>query len=99
MVANKKVLLCVPVVLLGHSNFINFQDSSGAENLGIEYIGGALKTLGADVEIITFSSEDSLIGIVKDFKPRLVGFTSLTYQSPLVVMAIKEIKNNFLGLL
>ena len=40
MVANKKVLLCVPVVLLGHSNFINFQDSSGAENLGIEYIGG-----------------------------------------------------------
>lgn len=95
MVENKKVLLCVPVVRLGHSNFINYQDASGMENLGIEYAGAALKTVGADIKIAVFSSESVLIDIIKDFKPRLVGFTSLTYQSPLVARVIKEIKKQF----
>src|SRR3990167_6613106 len=79
MVINKKVLLCAPVVFLGNSSFINYQDASGAENLGLEYIGGALKSLGADVKIATFSSEVDLAGIVENVKPDFVGFTSLTY--------------------
>jgi len=95
MVINKKVLLCAPVVPLGNSSFINYQDASGAENLGLEYIGGALKSLGADVKIVTFSSECDLAGIVENVKPDFVGFTSLTYQSPLVAKAIKAIKNQF----
>ena len=95
MAMNKKVLLCAPVGSLGNSSFINYQDASGAENLGLEYIGGALKSLGADVKIATFSSEVDLAGIVENVKPDFVGFTSLTYQSPLVAKAIKAIKNQF----
>ena len=95
MAMNKKVLLCAPVVFLGNSSFINYQDASGAENLGLEYIGGALKSLGADVKIATFSSEVDLAGIVENVKPDFVGFTSLTYQSPLVAKAIKVIKEEF----
>ena len=95
MVINKKVLLCAPIVPLGHSSFINYQDASGAENLGLEYIGGALKSLGADVKIVTFSSECDLAGIVENVKPDFVGFTSLTYQSPLVARTIMAIKEEF----
>ena len=95
MAVNKTVLLCVPMVTLGHSKFINFQDACGAENLGIEYIGGALKKLGADVTIVVFSSKHDLIDVVRNVKPCIIGFTSLTYQSPLVAKAILAIKNQF----
>ncbi len=95
MSKNKKVLLCVPFVPLGHSKGINYQDACGMENLGIEYIGGALKEIGAGVNIVTFFSEGDLIDVVKNAKPAFVGFTSLSYQSPTVVKAIMLVKKQF----
>lgn len=95
MSENKKILLCVPKVATGCSNFINRQDVTGKENLGIMYIGGVLRNAGADVKITVFSSEEDLLKTVKCFEPDFVGFTSLTYQSSLVAKAIGQIKKQF----
>ena len=95
MTVNKKILLCVPKVAIGHSSFINRQDVTGKENLGIKYISGALRDAGADVRITVFSNEEDLLKTVRYFEPRFVGFTSLTYQSPLTARAIGQIKKHF----
>ena len=82
--------MCLLVVLI--SSILKTQ---ARENLGIEYIGGALKKLGADVNIVVFSSKCDLIDVIRNVKPGIVGFTSLTYQSTLVARAILAIKNQF----
>jgi radical SAM superfamily enzyme YgiQ (UPF0313 family) len=64
------------------------------EPLGLQYIGGAVKSLGHDVHVFSenFLGSD-LLDQVLDFRPQLIGMTSLTCNVPHVVSLARQIKS------
>ena len=68
-----------------------------APPLGVTYVAAAFEASGADVKIIDYInsrySTENLIAELNDFKPDLVGVTSVTMTFPVAARIIKTVKD------
>ena len=71
--------------------------------LGLAFLAAALEEIGAEVKIADFVvtpySKDTMKSVIKDFKPHIVGITSVTMTFDNAIQVVKDIKSIDAGIL
>ena len=71
--------------------------------LGLAFLAAALEEIGAEVKIADFVvtpyNKDTMKSVIKDFKPHIVGITSVTMTFDNAIQVVKDIKSIDAGIL